>query len=43
MMMMMIMLMKPVVLGAGVAKGQGSPPPIIQPSVSPNDQRYICT
>lgn len=26
MMMMMIMLMKPVVLGAGVAKGQGSPP-----------------
>ncbi len=24
--MMMIMLMKPVVLGAGVAKGQGSPP-----------------
>ncbi len=31
MMMMMIMLMKPVVLGAGVAKGQGPPPPLSSP------------
>ncbi len=40
--MMMIMLMKPVVLGAGVAKGQGFPP-TVQASVSHNDQRCICT
>lgn len=37
----MIMLMKPVMLGAGV-EGQGFPP-TVHPSVSPNDQRYICT
>lgn len=42
MMMVMIMLMKPVMLGAGVVEGQGFPP-TVHPSVSPNDQRYICT
>jgi len=38
----MMMMMKMVMLGAGVVKGQGFPP-TVHPSVSPNDQRYICT
>lgn len=35
---MMMMMTKAVMLGAGVAKGQGIPP-TVHPSVSPNDQR----